>query len=163
MEWLKELLGDAYTEDIDAGVRQYIGRNFVSKSDFRAKAEEVRNLTAELDEKKDGGGDLQKKLDELQAKYDADMKASADRYNDYRLTGALTAAKAKDAKLVASLLDRAKLDFTGDEIGGLEEQLKALQKSHSYIFDIPTPPNGTGAPASGDKAQETEPTRPIVL
>ena len=49
MEWLKELLGDAYTEDIDAGVRQYIGRNFVSKSDFRAKAEEVRNLTAELD------------------------------------------------------------------------------------------------------------------
>ena len=56
------------------------------------------------------------------------MKASADRYNDYRLTGALTAAKAKDAKLVASLLDRAKLDFTGDEIGGLEEQLNGKQR-----------------------------------
>lgn len=34
LEWLKTILGGAYTDDVDAKVSAEIGKNFVSKADF---------------------------------------------------------------------------------------------------------------------------------
>ena len=43
LEWLKNILADKYTEDIDKQISQEIGKNFVSKVDFNAKAEAIKN------------------------------------------------------------------------------------------------------------------------
>ena len=34
LEWLKNVLGDGYTDEVDAKVSAEIGKNFVSKADF---------------------------------------------------------------------------------------------------------------------------------
>ena len=42
LEWLKNILADNYTEDIDKQISQEIGKNFVSKSDFNTKSEALK-------------------------------------------------------------------------------------------------------------------------
>ena len=34
LEWLKNILGEAYTDEVDAKVSAETGKNFVSKADF---------------------------------------------------------------------------------------------------------------------------------
>ena len=48
MDWLKDILGDAHTEDIDKKIAGYIGKNFVSKADFRAESDKVKNLEGQI-------------------------------------------------------------------------------------------------------------------
>lgn len=43
LEWLKTILGDMYTEDIDKKVSAEIGKNFVSKADFVSVKEAKSN------------------------------------------------------------------------------------------------------------------------
>lgn len=51
MDWLKDILGDAHTEDIDKKIASYIGKNFVSKADFRAESDKVKNLEGQIAER----------------------------------------------------------------------------------------------------------------
>ena len=46
-DWLKTLLGDAYTEDIDKTVATEIGKRFTAKADFEAKSTELKNANTE--------------------------------------------------------------------------------------------------------------------
>ena len=50
LEWLKTILGDAYTEEIDKKISGEIGKAFVSKADFNSKNEELKNARAQLAE-----------------------------------------------------------------------------------------------------------------
>lgn len=43
LEWLKGILGDKYTEDIDKQISAEIGKAFVSKADFNTKNTELKN------------------------------------------------------------------------------------------------------------------------
>ena len=43
LEWLKGILGDKYTEDIDKQISAEIGKAFVSKTDFNTKNTELKN------------------------------------------------------------------------------------------------------------------------
>ena len=49
LNWLQDILGEAYTEEIDEKVRKEIGKGFVSKSDFSAKSEAARELAKKLE------------------------------------------------------------------------------------------------------------------
>ena len=42
--WLKEIIGDAYTEDMDAAACQAIGKDFVARADFNAKNTRVKEM-----------------------------------------------------------------------------------------------------------------------
>ena len=48
MEWLKEILGESYTEEIEKAVSAKIGKDFVSRSDFNAKNEKVKALEGQI-------------------------------------------------------------------------------------------------------------------
>ena len=90
MDWLKDILGDAHTEDIDKKIASYIGKNFVSKADFRAESDKVKNLEGQIAER-DGQLEELKKVDtaglqatitqlqnenkQAKAKYDSDIAA----------------------------------------------------------------------------------------
>ena len=74
LEWLKTILGDTYTEDIDKKVSAEIGKEFVARTDFNAVNETkkeldktIRERDAQLEElKKVDAAGLQAKITELQ-------------------------------------------------------------------------------------------------
>ncbi|HHV32237.1 MAG TPA: hypothetical protein GXX74_07505 [Clostridiales bacterium] len=51
LEWLKTILGDAYTDDIDKKVSDEIGKGFVSRADFNAANEAKKTLEGQIAER----------------------------------------------------------------------------------------------------------------
>ena len=95
-DWLKTLLGDAYTEDIDKTVAAEIGKRFTAKADFEAKSTELKNTKAQLAE-------ANKTIEGLQAA-DKDIEAVRKEAAEYK-------AKAEQAeKDAAAQLDAYKFD-----------------------------------------------------
>ena len=89
-EILTQLFGDAVTDDAMKQFNAELGKKFVAKADFNAKAEEVKTLKGEkktledevtrLNENANGNEDVKKELEALKAKIDADAKqAEAER------------------------------------------------------------------------------------
>ena len=142
MDWLKDILGDAHTEDIDKKIASYIGKNFVSKADFRAESDKVKNLEGQIAErdsqleelKKVDTAGLQATITQLQnenkqakAKYDSDIAAMK---LDSAIDAAITAAKGKNARAIKALITpgSVKLDKDG-KLEGFDDQLKAIRES----------------------------------
>ena len=99
LDWLKTILGEGYTEEIDKKVSEEIGKGFVSRADFNAANETKKNLEAtvkdrdkQLEElKKLNPEQLQAEITRLQGenksaaeKYEADLKAAK---LDYAVAG----------------------------------------------------------------------------
>ena len=125
LEWLKTVLGDAYTPEIDTAVSQEIGKGFVARTDFNTKTAKVTELETEvkqlregiktrdtqLSELKKSAGDnaeLQKQIDTL-TQQTQDQKAAYDKeLAPVTLTAAvdteLTAAGSKSNIAVRALL-----------------------------------------------------------
>jgi hypothetical protein len=78
----------------------------------------------------------------------------------------LESSKAKDVKLLKKLIDDEKIEYDLNENGdytikGLEEQIKSIQESHSYLFDNEDPTPAPSINLGGNhnpKAPENEPT-----
>lgn len=146
MEWLKEILGESYTEEIEKAVSAKIGKDFVSRSDFNAKNEKVKALEGQIaqrDEqlenlKKVDAEGLQAQIAKLQQE-NADKKAEYERNLEqvqfnHALDNALTKAKARDTKAVKALLTMEDLKLKNGEIIGLNEQLETLKGEKDYLF-----------------------------
>lgn len=126
-----------------------INGNYVPKSRFNEINEELKTAKgtiAERDEqlktleKATGDNeDLQKQIKDLQ-KANAEQKQKheseiAQMRLDTATNAALTAAGAKNMTAVRALLDASKLSLGEDgTVNGLSEQLAALQKTDSYLF-----------------------------
>lgn len=113
LEWLKTILGDAYTPEIDTAVSQEIGKGFVSRTDFNAKTakvteleaqvgqltESVKTYTAQLAELKKSAGDteaLTKKITEMEE------QAKTDKANYEKELAKVKLMAAVDAELTAA-------------------------------------------------------------
>lgn len=83
LEWLKTILGDHYTEDIDKQISAEIGKGFVARADFNSKNDELKTANDTIkglqeSAKKFDGQDvegLKTQLSTLQTKYDTDIAA----------------------------------------------------------------------------------------
>lgn len=153
LEWLKTILADAYSDDIDTKISAEIGKNFVAKADFNATNEAKKKLEAtiaqrdaQLDELKKSSGndaDLKKQIEQLQ-KQNAEQKKTHDAELaqlklDSAVDAALTAAGAKNSKTVKALLDMAKVAFDkSGKLSGLDEQLKSIKETDDYLFSEQT-------------------------
>lgn len=148
LEWLKEILGDSYTEEIDSKVSAEIGRGFVSRSDFNAKNEEVKTLQGQLETAQTGlkafeGVDVDDLKGQIRKLKD-DMAAQADSFRfDSLLDGAIRDAKGKNVKAVRALLDMDSLKASKDQTNDIKAALEKLAESDGYLFD------------SGDAGQQT--------
>lgn len=84
---------------------------------------------------------VKKQADEWKAKAEqaqADAAAQVSKLKfDTSLTGALSAAKAKNPKAVQALLDREALKYNDADgsIIGLKEQLEKIQSENDYLFE----------------------------
>ena len=133
LEWLKSILGAAYTPEIDAAVSQEIGRGFVARADFNAKntrvteletqvgqlEEQAKTHAADLAGLKKLTGDneeLTKKIGELEEQAKKDKAAYEKELAQVKLLSAvdaeLTAAGSKNNTAVRAVL--------GDFLAGAE-------------------------------------------
>lgn len=151
LEWLKNILGDGYTDEVDAKVSAEIGKNFVSKADFnqvnaaKKKAEDdVKTRDQQLETLKKSTGDtaaLQEQITTLQTQNAEAKKTYEAELARVRLDGAveaaLTAAGAKNntavKALLADFLKDAKLDDSG-AVKGLAAEIDTLAKADATAF-----------------------------
>lgn len=161
--WLKEILGELYTDEIDSSISKKIGENFVSRTDFNEKNEAVKRLEkdvkdrdAQLDTLKKSEGstqefknqiaDLQRQNKEAREKYEAELTNIK---LDNAVETALTAAGAKNNVAVKALLGEflkeAKLDDKG-AVTGLSDEIKKLSQSEdtSFMFNSPNSQSFSG-------------------
>lgn len=146
MDWLKEILGDAYTDDIGTKVSKAVGERFVSRADFNTLNETKKTLTKQISERDnqleelknvDAAG-LQAEITRLQEENEAASKkfeeSLAAMKLDHALDTAILGAKGKNTKAIKALLQADKLKLKDDgSIDGLD--LEALKTSDPYLFD----------------------------
>lgn len=160
LEWLKEILGDAYSEETDKRVSQEIGKNFVSRSDFNTKAEALRIAEGNLKDRDEqlatlraSSGDVGVFKGQIEALQNANAAAKK-KYEeqlakirlDTAVDSALTAAKAKNNVAVKALLaDFLKDAKVGDDgsVKGLAEQIGSLAKADATSFLFSSAETGT--------------------
>ena len=151
LEWLKPILGDAYTEELDKKIAEEIGKNFVSRADFNAKNEELKQAKdtiktheTQLEGLKAAAGsadELKAQITALQeqnktdkATHEAELAALR---MDVAVDKALTEAGAKNnvaAKaLLSAFLADAKMGSDGT-IKGLAAEIEALAKAEGTAF-----------------------------
>lgn len=170
----EDLIAMGLTEEQAKKVMESLDGNYVTKTRFNEVNEEnkalkqsVSDRDKQLDELKKSSGDnaeLKKQIEDLQ-KQNADQKKAHDAEMaqlklDNAVEAALTAAGAKNTRAVRSLFDAEKLKLGEDgKVSGLDEQLKAVQKSDPYLFaEKKTKPTFKGFQpgASGDSKPGTD-------
>jgi len=178
MDWLKEILKKAGIEEgkldsVIGDINKELPKYFIPKDKYNEVAEAKKKLEADIAErdkqledlKKAAGSneELKKQIEALQA----ENKKAAEEWQakmsqmklDFAIERALTAAKAKNPKAVKALLDMDKVKLDGDQLLGIDEQLKALQQSDPYLFgDSGKVGGGTNPPGVGDP--EVNPWKP---
>ncbi len=169
MDWLKEILKKAGIEEgkldgVIADISKELPKHFIPKDKYNEVAEAKKKLEADIDERdkqleqlKNAAGnseELKAQIEQLQAE---NQKAAeewqakmAQMQLDFAIERALAAAKAKNAKAVKALLDMEKVKLDGEQLLGLDDQLKALQQSDPYLFgDSSKVGSGTNPPGAG--------------
>ncbi len=150
MEFLKAIFGDAaltYDQlaeklagNKEVKLANLASGDYVGKEKFTAEVQKVESANETIRQlqetvKKFDGLDVDKlkgDFEALQEKYKADTAQMA---LDKALDVALLSCKARDLKAVRALLDKDKIEFDGDKLIGLDDQLEILKKSHDYMFE----------------------------
>lgn len=159
LEWLKTILGDSYTEEIDKRVSAEIGKGFVSKVDFNAKNEELKTVQGQLsDANKTIDGfkamdidGIKKASEDWKTKYEQAEKDHAAKLDGLELDGkiesALREAKAKNAKAVRALLDMEALKSSKNRDADIKAAVEAVAAENAFLFgDDGGPRLNSGAP-----------------
>lgn len=154
LDWLKPILGDAYTDEIDSKIAAEIGKGFVARADFNEvstakkklesdikardqQLEDLKKSTGDIDALKQQITTLQTQNADAKTAYEAEL---AKVKIDTAVEVALTAAGAKNNTAVKALLADFLKDATMDENGtvkGLTDKIESLSKADgtSFLFE----------------------------
>jgi hypothetical protein len=125
----------------------------LEKDKYTTLEEDNKNLKADLKERDGqletlqketvGNEELQKQITKLQednkkkeTEYETKLSKQA---IEHALSDELTKAKVKNKKAVKALLDEEIIKLDGNKLIGLEEQLKNIKDSDSYLFEEEAP------------------------
>ena len=168
LEWLKTILGDGYTEDIESKIAQEIGKGFVSKADFNAVKTQQKKLEddlktrdTQLEELKKATGtaeELTAQIAALQEQNRKDKQAHEAEVARIRLDAAVDKALTESGArnniavkaLLAAFLKDAKVGEDGS-VKGLAAEIETLAKGESTSFLVD---NTKGAVIKGMKPGE---------
>jgi len=113
-------------------------------NDLKNQIKDRDTQLEDLAEKAKGNEDLLKQINDLKDLNEKTAKDYQDKLNaqklEFAIERSLAEAKARNPRAVKALLDTEAIKLDGDTLLGLEEQLKSLQESDSYLF-------GDGEPA----------------
>jgi hypothetical protein len=153
MEWLKQLLeqhgvaGEVVQNAVAAAEEKF--KEYVPKHRFdevnearKQLADQLKERDNQLTELKKSAGDneeLRKQIETLQRENKEREQEYQGRLRDMAITTAIklaVAGEAHDPDLVASLIDKGKIevDEQGNIKAGLDDQLKALRDTKSFLF-----------------------------
>ena len=170
MDWLKELLKKAGIEEekvdgVISDISKELPKHFIPKDKYNEVAEakkkletDIQDRDKQLEDLKNAAGsneELKAQIEQLQAE---NQKAAeewqakmAQMQLDFAIEKALAAAKAKNPKAVKALLDMEKVKLDGEQLLGLDDQLKAIQQSDPYLFgESGKVGSGTNPPGAGN-------------
>lgn len=163
LEWLKTILGDGYSEELDKKVSEEIGKGFVAKADFNTIKDVKKDLENKLAEAgttiegfkamdidgiKRAAEDWEVKA--KQAEKDAAAKIAEMEFNTL-LDGTITSSKGRNAKAIKALLDVDSLKASKNRTEDITKALEALKTENGYLFDsegAPPPRVVGGAPGA---------------
>lgn len=147
----EDLIAMGLTEDQAKKVMDSLDGEFVTKARFNEVNEENKTLKKsvsdrdkQLEDLKKSSGDnaaLQQQISDLQKQNADQQKAHDEELAKLKLDNAvelgLSGANARNSKAVRAMLDMSKIKMGEDgTLSGLSEQIEALKKSDSYMFDI---------------------------
>ena len=134
LDWLAKIIGEAYTEEMDAQAAQEIGKRTVSREDFNKTKKDAdtykkqvgeRDITiADLQNASGNAADLQQKLDKQKADYDQQINRIKVEY-------------AKNVKAALALIQDKLNEATlgeGETVEGLEDWIKELTEGADSAF-----------------------------
>lgn len=170
---LLEKLGIA-EDKIDEATKQFkefLDGEYVPKSRFNevnAEKKNLENAVADRDKQlktlKDSEGDittLKEKITQLQAENKANALQAEQDLKNLKISTAVQLAigdTAQDAELVANLIDKSKLILGEDgKVTGLQEQLKELKTSKSFLFKPEGDPKFKYDPNKGSGTHKNNP------
>ena len=173
LQWMKDILGDAYTDEMDAKVSAALGERFVARADFNEKTGKVKELETQVTQLNEGIKTRDKQLEDLKksagdneelakvklmAAVDAELTAAGSKNNTAVravLAEFLEGAKIVDGKVTATV---------GGESITLANKVEALKKDAATDFMFGTaakyegwkPGDGAdgGKPGSNKKLSE---------
>jgi|SRR5699024_834831 len=149
---LKELLGEELYNQViekagDKKIAVVSDGNWIPKDKFdtlnttkKDLEEQLEQRDAQLEDLKKVDADgLKQKIQDLQnenktTKQEYQQKLDQQAF-DFSLERALAGAKVKNAKAVKALLDTESIKLDGEKLLGLDDQLKSLKESDSYLFE----------------------------
>ena len=179
LQWIKDIVGDAYTEEIDGKVSQALGERFVARADFNDKAtklkesealvaslqESAKTTAAQLDQQsKTDRAAFEKELAQvrLMAAVDAELTAMGSKNNtavkavladflkDAKVVdGKVTSKDATGAVTLAARVEAMKKDATTDFLFGEVKQQQREGWKPGEGGD-----NGNGKQGAGKKPSE---------
>ena len=151
-EFLKELFGDAVTEETMASFHEELGKRFVSKADFNRRGEELKavreehaQMAAEFTAMQEASGEaerLKQALETEQKRHAEEMETFIKEEQAKQLKTALdrelTAVGARNVTAVKALLDMGKISLVDGVLQGLSEQVWELKRDNNFLFDETT-------------------------
>ena len=178
MDWLKEILKTAGIEEgklegLIGEIGKELAKYFIPKDKYNEVSEAKKKLEEDIQERDkqleqlknaaSNNEELKNQIEELQ---EANRRAAeewqakmAQMQLDFAIEKALAAAKAKNAKAVKALLDLEKVKLDGEQLLGLDDQLKTLKETDPYLFgDSGKVGGGTNPPGAGNP--EVNPWKP---
>ena len=147
LDFLQEILGDTYTEDIDKKVSEAIGKSFVARGDFNTVNEAKKSLEAQVATMTTQLEDLKKvdtsKLQEEITRLQGENKSAKEQYEnalskarlDQAVQMALVKAKARDVASVMPHINMGVVKLDGDQLLGLNDQIETIRKEKGYLFE----------------------------
>ena len=162
LDWLKEIIGDDYTEDIDKKVSKELGEKFVARKDFNEVNEAKKQLETDITKRDDDIKALEKTIEEadtenLKGTIDdlktqlADQKEVntttkteyetkiADMQFDGIVDTALSGAKVKDVTAAKALLDIGSLKESKNQSEDIKSAIDKLKEDKGFLFDSDEP------------------------
>ena len=175
LEWLKPILGDAYTEKIEKAVSEQIGKGFVSRTDFNELKESKKSTDAQLSEANKTIESLQaadkdieavrKEAAEYKAKAEQAEKDAAEQLESYKFNawfdGLVAQNHGRDGAVIRTLAGTERMDAlrkSQNRDADGKALFDDLLKNSAYAFEdqMPPPPpyaGGTGTTSfAGDNA-----------
>lgn len=150
-EWLKELLGEAYTPQLEESLTAALAQRFVNREELDTRQAKWKT---ELETARAQAADWKQQAE--QARKSAEEQVAAARF-DAVLNTAIGKAGGRSEKAIRALLDLDSLRTSADPEGAIAAALEQLEQENGYLFGGITPPPyaaGTGAGAPGGEPDE---------
>ena len=162
LDWLKDILGESYTDDIEKKVADEIGKGFIARADFNAANEAKKGLEAQLadankaiEDMKDSAGDAEKTAQAIadwEKKYKEDTERLKAENEGLKYTHNIEALSLKEKftseaarkAFVADLVAK-KLPYEDGKLVGFDDFKKSYMETDPGAF--------AAADDSGDKSK----------